>query len=185
MGDQGYFIRRWSQKPALKNIGNYKFRRAVNKFMEGRESDDYLEDWIYCDPFLRFLRTVGPQNAASLKSVCFDGKMMEHGSKDPLVCESEYRGRCLRYYLKLYGPFVQRHCPGITKLILRLENRGSEAMTPKKIEQDLVMILRSEIAYFPSLRGLEVKGWEGDLWVADAELMKRIQEKEAVAKRLI
>ena len=42
IGDQGYFIHRKSQKPALEDIGNDAFTKAVRKFMKGRKTDDYL-----------------------------------------------------------------------------------------------------------------------------------------------
>jgi hypothetical protein len=175
MGDQGAFIQRWSQKPALKNIGNHNFRRDVSQFMEGRGSDDNLKDWIYCDPFLRFLYTIGPSNAASLKSICLEGQVMRHCTKDPLVCEPECRDGCLRYCLKLYGPFLQRYCSEIKRLTLRLQLRSCDLIIPKRMERDLIAIIKSEMASFPSLRELAVADIDETPLVAGAELMKRVQ----------
>jgi hypothetical protein len=171
IGDQGYFIHRKSQKPALQDIENDGFTKAVRKFMKGRKTDDYLEGWIYCDPLLRFLRTIGLINAASLRSICLQGQAMHHTSKGPLICEPECRNGCLRYYLRLYGPFIQRYCPGIKKLTLQLH----WTQDLKKMQRELIIILRSEMASFPSLRELVVTDSNRSAVADGAELMKEVR----------
>ncbi|KAF4633911.1 hypothetical protein G7Y89_g4205 [Cudoniella acicularis] len=47
-----------------------------------------LRGWAYYDPFLRFLYTIGPANAAMLKSLIFSGTVKLH------TCDEDHCKRC-------------------------------------------------------------------------------------------
>jgi hypothetical protein len=81
MGDHGRAIIHYSGKPGFKDIGNYSFMQAVGNPMKGRKTNDKLEGWVYCDRFLRFLRTIGPKYAATLRSLRLPGQVLSHYSK--------------------------------------------------------------------------------------------------------
>lgn len=156
LGDCGQPILRSAAKPGMKDIGKSAFMQSVRNLMEGRETDDNLEGWIYCDPLLRFLRTIGPSNAAKLRGLYLGG-------------------RSIKYDLRFYGPFISKYCPRIRKLIIGPVWLYDYHLPQSEMERALFKILRSGLARFPDLKELVVIDEEEQLVAGVDELMKEIR----------
>jgi hypothetical protein len=77
-----------------------------------------LQGWVYYDPFLRFLHTVGT-NAKLLKSLQFTGALVKRDA-----CEedkhkvSRHCSDDLLYSMKLYLPIIRQICTGLEELTM-------------------------------------------------------------------
>lgn len=75
-----------------------------------------LEGWMYYDPFLRFIFTIGPKKAALIKKICIKGNLKKH-SCGRGTCSS----RCtedIAKCIKLYIPFFQACLPSLEHLVI-------------------------------------------------------------------
>lgn len=159
LGDDGNPILRSATKPNVKDISKLASMQSVCNLMEGHETDDNLEGWIYCDPLLRFIRTVGPGNAAKLRSLYFGGWS-------------------IKYDLQFYGPFIKKYCPEIQKLTIGLVWLYSYHSPRSEMEQDLFKILRSWLAMLPSLKELVLIDEEEQLAPGVDELIKEMRMQQ-------
>ena len=159
LGDGGHPILRSATKPNMKDISKPAFMQYVCNLMEGRETDDNLEGWIYCDPLLRFIRTIGPGNAANLRGLYFGGWS-------------------IKYDLQFYGPFIEKHRPEIQKLTIGPVWLYSYHSPRSEMEQALFKILRSGLARFPSLKELVLIDEEEQLVAGVDELMKEMRTQQ-------
>jgi hypothetical protein len=118
-----------------------------------------LHGWAYHDTFLRFLHTIGPKNAAKLKTLKFNGTVKIHS------CELQCR-KCpedLVSSLRIYVPFIKELCTGVEKLVIYAEKDYIFASHPqvdpeslKDWEHALLPLLENEIRQISSLKVLEV-----------------------------
>jgi hypothetical protein len=131
----------------------------------------HFPSWAYCDPFLRFLRTVGPTGASLLNSVCIQGFVRPHESGDPLVCDAQCGEHgCLNYHLQLYAPFVERHCPRLRKLRLGASAWRCEF---RDFDRYLCAIVAAEMPKFRDLTVLVVETGEWGLNQEHEELVRK------------
>ncbi|KAG4432934.1 hypothetical protein IFR05_011580 [Cadophora sp. M221] len=122
-----------------------------------------LPGWIFHDPFLRFLYTIGARNAALIRSLHFTGKVLFH------VCTySESHQGCsddLVHSLWLYMPFLQEFCTGLETLTTDFHDDSFDdlpaqtlgADEPISTEESLRPLLEEEIMQISSLRRIEVR----------------------------
>ncbi|KAE9370754.1 hypothetical protein N431DRAFT_468776 [Stipitochalara longipes BDJ] len=80
-----------------------------------------LTGWAYYDPFLRFLYTIGPENARLLKSLRFEGNIKLHLCAVDCTARSRICDDDLVWSLHLYIPFILKFCPAVEKLTLFVE----------------------------------------------------------------
>ncbi len=129
---------------------------------------DHLHGWAYFDPFLRFLYTIQPQNAASIKTLSFDGDVQRHNQCSSTSCLKT--GVCLLddlvMSLGLYILFIRKFCANLEKLIIvacddyrvktcRHRDHQNKSL-PKSMKETLLPLLENEVRSIRSLRELEV-----------------------------
>lgn len=170
MGENGspYFHRVW--KWNCETIGNADFMRAVKGLWKYGQNDTRVPGFIYGDPFLRFLHTIGPQNSGNIQSISLGGELGEIHYHSSLKCDKDCERACIVYKLRMYEHFVKEHCPNLQKLALQGPLIGDEWLeeddlitptgrVPKRrhtYEQCLPTLLKSEIWRFPALRNISV-----------------------------
>ncbi|KUJ14260.1 uncharacterized protein LY89DRAFT_736305 [Mollisia scopiformis] len=154
-----------------------------------------LDGSVYYDHFLRFIYSIGPKNAASIKTLQFGGCPNIHECHDGVDCYKKCRQDLLNS-LRFYIPFINEFCPGLRKLILRVEDdsryghgygrmittygpsTSEEAMRPF-VENELKAIRNiSELVVMN--RGVKLEWAEDTMkWFADrAEERKRLEWTE-------
>ncbi|PVH82027.1 hypothetical protein DL98DRAFT_621636 [Cadophora sp. DSE1049] len=118
-----------------------------------------LPGWLYHDRFLRCLHTIGPKNAAVIRTLKFRGIVKLH------TCNGyEGHGYCnddLVYSLKFYVPFIKELCTGLEALIIEYSNDDHSVQfrtssEPTTTEESLRPFLEHEIMQIQSLRVLQV-----------------------------
>ena len=125
-----------------------------------RRPVEMLLGWVYFDPFLRFLHTIG-KNAALLKHLTFEGVVKIH------CCTASKCSKCdddLVLSLRLYIPFIIKFCTGLERLTLKFkydkireeDPRDPDDPRPKTAEEALKPVLENELREFPTLTHLEV-----------------------------
>jgi hypothetical protein len=160
LGNNGQPILRYAKRPSMRDIRKPTFIQSVRNLMEGRESDDNLEGWIYCDPLLRFIRTIGPSNAATLRALCLGGRPIE-------------------YDLQFYGPFIEKYCPRIRKLTVGPVWLYDYHLSHSEMVQNLFKTLRYGLARFQNLKELVVTDEDEQLVSGTDELMNEICKDQA------
>ncbi|KAF7891652.1 hypothetical protein EAF00_007954 [Botryotinia globosa] len=75
-----------------------------------------LEDYLYHDHFIRFLRAIGPAKAAMIKKLHFRGRIVTHkcgGLERGLDCEDGlYESLCL------YIPLINKFCTSLQEMVI-------------------------------------------------------------------
>jgi len=127
-----------------------------------------LTGWAYYDPFLRFLYTIGSNNARHIKSLKFEGTIKLHlCSVDCLgseACDDD-----LVWSLQLYIPFIQKFCTAVEKLTLCVDEDVQLATNmhlyppghPLTYEEALLPLLCNGIREIESLKEIAIihGGW--------------------------
>jgi hypothetical protein len=156
---------------------------------------EQLPGYIYYDQFLRFLRFVGPKNAARIKKLEFTGLVRRHSCEDCLRVEED-----LLSSMRFYMPFINKFCTGLEKLVLHTQRGILHALVPPPDidpathEETMLSFLENEARAISSLRVLEVVSTDNsDVTFADpaiawfkARAASRIREEmvEEEEKRL-
>lgn len=118
-----------------------------------------LQGWAYYDGFLHFLHTIGPKNAASLKTVMFTGIIKLH------ECQDENCSRCddeLIETLGLYLPIIKAVCKTVEKIVVYAQKDYnhrpyiSDLELSINWERALLPFLKNGFREIASLRVLEV-----------------------------
>lgn len=125
---------------------------------------EMLCGWIYFDPFLRFLHTIGASNAAMLKHLNFTGvvKLHQCGWTECSKCEQD-----LLIGLELYIPFIIQFCTGLESLSINClsdravwgygsHGRHPQDPSPATCEEALQPLLENELLQIQTLVNLEV-----------------------------
>ena len=118
-----------------------------------------LPGWLYYDRFLRFLHTIGPKNAALIRSLKFRGVVMLHtcnGEERHESCEED-----LVQSLRFYMPIIKELCIGLESLVIEYicglhYNEPSDAPNHHATEDSLRPLLEQEIMQIQTLRDLQV-----------------------------
>jgi hypothetical protein len=123
-----------------------------------------LRGWAYYDPFLRFLYTIGPKNAALLKSLKFSGRVKLHLCE--IDCGDGFR-QCdddLILSIRLYIPFIKKFCTGLEKLTLYVERDDVPILnmafypedTPLTEEEAMMPLLEKDVRDISTLKEIAV-----------------------------
>lgn len=72
-----------------------------------------LAGWVFHDPFLRFLYTIGTENSALIRTLAFSGNVQCHRCERGHFCDD-----CIFESLRVYIPFINELCPSVHKLTL-------------------------------------------------------------------
>jgi len=188
---KGTLLQPNSDKLPLNDSGWQQAVTRVISEIERQVPITYLSEWTYYDPFLRFIYTIGPRNAALLRSLNFSGTVKIHYCmKD--ICKKEKCPDDLVASVRLYFPFINVFCTSLEKLTL-LANEDTfrphplELGEPANRKEALIPLLKNELKGIITLTEVVVQGsWVHDHgldWV-DNELgwlRKRNAEKLAEA----
>jgi hypothetical protein len=168
-------------KPGFEHVtGGYNhplFSDAISSIIN-QVGVQELDGWVYYDHFLRFLYTIGPRNAALIKTLEFKGIAEIHDCSDN---NRECWRDCaqdLANSLKIYAPFINALCPAVTKIIIRSEKdyRFNAAnatnfsnIIPMTPEQALRPCIDNHLRSITSLNELVVVDESGDdiYWAQD------------------
>jgi hypothetical protein len=159
-----------------------------NGISEIQNQFDYtsLSGWVYYDPFLRFLHSIGPKNFSLIKSLKFSGIVKLH------ICGGDRcRSKCaddLVACLEVYISIIISLLPNLSKMTIyaaRDQLPGPQNLVTGKtaptFEERLLKLLEKEIRKISSLKILEVLDAEGEkLSLAEPTVM---WFKERAAKR--
>jgi len=157
-------------KPGFDAQGNADRALAISQ-ISNQVYIKALSGWAYHDPFLRFLYTIGPKNAARLKHITFSGTVKIHTCRawicgEHLICDDDL-GSSLRNYI----PFIIALCTGLEKLTIRAKEDENidpvfqplDVGMPATREDVLRPIFEKELRSITSLKKLEAVGrveWE-------------------------
>lgn len=126
--------------------------------------EQQLEGWVYHDPFLRFLYSIGLKNAALIMTLQFHGvpkmHVCRHGGDCWKVCPQD-----LVNSLRIYVLFIKHLCTGLRKLIIQVEGdpKFDAAVAavyadelPSTKEEALRPFLENELRIITSINELQV-----------------------------
>jgi hypothetical protein len=142
--------------------------------------------WVYYDPFLRFLHSIGPKKFSLIKFLKFSGTVKLHicgGDRCNSKCSDD-----LVASLEIYIPIINNLLPNLAKITIyaakdKLPGPHSfwTGETPPTFEDRLSHLLEKEVRKIFSLKVLEVLDAEGEkLSCAETTL---IWFKERAGKR--
>jgi hypothetical protein len=149
------------EKPVLRSTNwDAEVQEGIIQTRLGRPVE-MLTGWVYFDPFLPFLRTIGTDNTAMLKHLTFTGvvKLHECSWSECTRCEQD-----LVMGLRLYIPFITNLCTGLEKLTITCLNdqviprygRDPGDPSPATCEEALRPLLENELRQIRTLVNLEV-----------------------------
>ncbi|KAJ8063251.1 hypothetical protein OCU04_008482 [Sclerotinia nivalis] len=142
-----------------RGIRNIKNRVAIKN----------LVGWVYHDPFLRFLYTIGARNAALLHTLQFSGEVRCHRCHKGHFCND-----CLLESLRVYVPIINAVCPNVRKLVLRPQGDGS-VQELEIFEQKLLQFFEGDLRLLKSITELVVVDVlldNGERTISTAQLAK-------------
>ncbi|CAG8949945.1 hypothetical protein HYFRA_00004276 [Hymenoscyphus fraxineus] len=136
-------------KPGPENI------RGVVKDGLSRIQHDHpwrmLPGWIFYDPFLRFLYTIRPRNAALIKHLEFDGIVKGHTCDNCKCCYHD-----LIRSMRIYVNFMARFCTSLIKLNI-LACSDSRLNHGFIVSEDLSVANPNNLPIIPPWRPTNVK----------------------------
>lgn len=142
----------YGQKPAKITPSSRKFIRIIDTLMNQKGKCQLRCGWALCDRFLHFLHTIGPVNCSLLTTLSFRAAIVPHVSRDPLKCSTDSNCAevgCLNSLLMTYGPFIERYCPNIKKLHIRISTTFTNQHEPMHYLEAIIA------AYIPSMSSLD------------------------------
>ncbi|KAH7317771.1 hypothetical protein BKA65DRAFT_570248 [Rhexocercosporidium sp. MPI-PUGE-AT-0058] len=157
-------LEQWRPSPYQPQIGGAwlsKVNSAIGK-VKHQVGLKPLPGWVAYDAFLRFLWTIGPQKAALLKSLTFQGLVKIHR------CELAYCQNCrvtgLLDSLRIYIRFILKLCPSIGTLTLYAFEDTEFVSNPQVLpaghplsrDEALIQLLENEIRQIRGLKELNV-----------------------------
>ncbi|CAD6446950.1 d62c87d5-fc19-4d45-87fd-70710b29c00b [Sclerotinia trifoliorum] len=129
-----------------------------------------LAGWVYHDPFLRFLYTIGAGNAALLHTLQFSGKVRCHQCERGHFCND-----CLVESLRIYVPIINAICPNVRKLVLRPEKDGNSFPELEIFKQKLLQFFERDLRHLKYITELVVVddlSYDSDRTISTAQLAK-------------
>ncbi|KAA8566055.1 hypothetical protein EYC84_008660 [Monilinia fructicola] len=173
-----------------------------------------LAGWVFHDPFLRFLYTIGTENSALIRTLAFSGNVQCHRCERGHFCDD-----CIFESLRVYIPFINELCPSVHKLTLAVlgdvEDKENVIFDQKAVQffkdirqlkyvTELVVIDRepvfmeqipttASILAEPTINPVEMLNFHGQAfkaWVAfddipeDTEILSEICEGEVIVSCL-
>ncbi|KAF8850569.1 hypothetical protein BDZ45DRAFT_769605 [Acephala macrosclerotiorum] len=101
---------------------------SVFTSIASRSPVEDLPDYVYFDPFLRFIYSIGPTTAALIKTLKFDGLVKLHKCR---AKECRKCGEDLVSSLVLYAPFIRKFCTGVENLVVVIDKDVKATELPK------------------------------------------------------
>ena len=157
-----------------KGYWDIAFTEAV-RLIEFVAPFDQLPGFIYYDHFIRFLHSIGPTNAARLKTLEFRGLVKRHPCRDK-YCYNQ--GEDLLLSVGFYILFINKFCTSVEKIVLRVEeddlrcNGGPIAVDdiePATHEEAMLSFLENDIRTIRRLKVLQVVPYNASKDVSYAE----------------
>ncbi|KAG9230722.1 hypothetical protein BJ875DRAFT_545950 [Amylocarpus encephaloides] len=155
------------RKPQAANwVGEIK--EGLNQIQHNRPIT-MLQGWLYFDPFLRWLHSIGMQRAQSVRHLTFNGMVKIHRCQ-----ESPCGGNCdddLVLSIHLYFPFIRTFFTDLRKITIVFEHdymflRNPHPLRPDQpatSEEALRRLYQKSLSKIPSLRQLEIlETWNDD-----------------------
>ncbi|APA15460.1 hypothetical protein sscle_15g102300 [Sclerotinia sclerotiorum 1980 UF-70] len=149
------------------------FKSRIEKGLRNikkRVSIKNLAGWVYHDPFLRFLYTIGARNAALLQSLQFSGEVRCHQCETGQFCND-----CLVENLRVYVPIINAICPNVQKLVLRPRKDGREVPELEIFKQKLLRFFEGDLRLLKYIKELVVVDdllYDGERTISAAPLAK-------------
>ncbi|CAG8978620.1 hypothetical protein HYALB_00013220 [Hymenoscyphus albidus] len=150
-----------------------------------------LEGFVYYDPFLRYLHTIGPIHAAKMKNLEFEGVIRLHQCEDK-NCQAD---ACLMQCLNVYVHFIAKFCRSIEKVEIHtvLDQHFDEPVGeflhpwgPGTIEETLDHVLEAYVQRIPTLKEFVVYDSFGNRvidWSLELDGLKRFIENASGGTR--
>jgi hypothetical protein len=143
-----------------------------------------LSGWVYYDPFLRFLHSIGPKKFSLIKSLKFSGTVKLHicgGDRCNSKCADD-----LVASLEIYIPIINNLLPNLAKMTINAAKdklpgphsfwTGEPLPT---FEERFLNLLEKDIRTISSLKVLEVLDAEGEKLSFAEPTMMRFKERAA------
>lgn len=155
--DKAKFYYQKAFKPSADN--NLKSRIDYGFRQMGCSKVQKLPGWIFYDQFLRFLHSIGPNNAAMLSEVRFEGVVMHHENcRNPRPGCRACQNKDLVLDLLVYIPFLEKYCTHLHKLEIYVH--GNDLRKDPEhlalLQQRLKPVLEWDLCKIKSLQTLEV-----------------------------
>lgn len=138
------------------NDWNHEIGKGISQIQDPSTVDRM--SWLYYDPFLRFLQTIGLKNAALLKTFQFTG--MIRTTANPLIGghDASPPPDDIRISLQIYVKFINQFCPGIQQITLNIHpEEGKDG----KFEADLFPFLGDHIRELKTVKTLILRTIDG------------------------
>ncbi|KAF7950470.1 hypothetical protein EAE96_007754 [Botrytis aclada] len=128
---------------------NHEIDRGISQIQNPSTVDRM--NWLYYDPFLRFLHTIGLKNAALMKTLQFTGAA--RGTANPLLRRGIARPPLddIRLNLQIYVKFINQFCPGVQQITLNIHPGDGRDGTP---EEEVSLLLGDHIRELKSVNTL-------------------------------
>jgi hypothetical protein len=187
------------------DVGRKSFMQMVQRFYKTWPSAEELPEWLYCDPILRFLHTIGPYSAALVRNVKLPGTISNHllygGLSCPMDCAQAHD--CIGYNLHFYGHFFARWCPDLRRVSFQaaclVSEKGSTESngwgdedeeiiraSPKEMAQwkeTLPFLMTYRLKHFPALREVQFEDLYSGLQPTVEAVNRTILARNYLSKR--
>jgi len=136
---------------------------------------DQFPGYVYYDHFIRFLHSIGPTNAARLKSLEFRGFVVRHPCRDKYCLR---KGVDLLASVGFYIPLINKFCTSFEKIVLRVEEDdlhcyggpiAVDDILPATHEEAMLSFLENDLRTIPTLKVLEVVPYNDNNDISYAE----------------
>ncbi|KAF7881348.1 uncharacterized protein EAF01_011859 [Botrytis porri] len=107
--------------PSLLSLSdwNYEIGNGISQIQDSSTVDRM--SWLYYDPFLRFLHTIGLKNAAFLKTLQFTGEVRTTANQLPGGQTPSLPSDDIRLNLQIYVKFINQFCPNVQQITLNIQ----------------------------------------------------------------
>lgn len=152
----------WLRQPIYGPGNTRGWVRSVNKVISCIKTQSNLKDlpaWAWCDPFVRFLFTIGPDNSAELQRLNFSGQVKSYSS-------IRYTDRHEDFVqsMRIYIYIINILCPKVWKVTLvawgendkLIDENDGKCLTD--FEKSLAMFLETEFRDLRYVREVAVYG---------------------------
>ncbi|KAF7854639.1 hypothetical protein EAF04_010447 [Stromatinia cepivora] len=145
-----------AEKPFTKdyNRSTNSFRKRIRRGLTDIRKHVTIKNlagWVFHDPFLRFLYTIGPRNAALIRTLKFSGEVRCHQCESGHFCEN-----CILDSLRVYIPFINTFCPNVHKLILSIHGHHNKVEEAAIFNQKVPQFFGGDLRCLENVRDLVV-----------------------------
>ncbi|KAF7915236.1 hypothetical protein EAE99_010228 [Botrytis elliptica] len=152
----------WLRQPIYDPGNTRGWKRSVNRAISCIKTQSNLKElpaWAWCDPFVRFLLAIGPDNSAELQRLNFSGQVKSHSSIRYPDCHED-----LVQSMRIYTYIINILCPKVWKVTLvawgeddiLIDEKDGKCLTV--FEKSLTMFLETEFRDLRYVREVAVYG---------------------------